>query len=63
MYYSGNGENAIFRKSIFESGKCELGRSQWAAGPSAEAFHHVHLDHRVRVRGVGDSWSVLLTTM
>lgn len=32
MYYSGNGENAIFRKSIFESGECQPNRPQQVTG-------------------------------
>lgn len=53
MYYSGNGENAIFRKSIFESGECQPDRPQQVAGTSAQAFLHADPGHRVQGPGHG----------
>lgn len=57
MYYSGNGKNAIFRKSIFESGECQPDRPQQAAGDFSTGIHSFMSTQatEARVRGVGDT--------
>lgn len=57
MYYSGNGKNAIFRKSIFESGECQPDRPQQAAGDFSTGIHSFMSTQATgaRVRGAGDT--------
>lgn len=57
MYYSGNGKNAIFRKSIFESGECQPDRPQQVAGDFSTCIHSFMPTQATgaRVRVIGDT--------
>lgn len=53
-HYPGNGKNAIFRKSMFESGKCQPDRSQQVAGSFCTISCHADPGHKTQAK---DPWT------